>query len=124
MLDPEQTAFDVHELNEVVSAATEHAERIKEIMALLDGVTAALASLATDASAAVSRVTTDLAAVVSARDAALADVTSLQTQVAALQPMTVTQADLDALTASIATLATAVQAIDATAPAAPVPPAA
>ena len=118
MLDPEQTAFDVHELNEVVSAAAELAERIKEIMALLDGVTAALASLATDASAASDRVTADLTAVATARDAALADVTSLQAEVATLQADQVTQADLDSLTAAIAAIVTAVQGID-TAPAPP-----
>src|ERR1035437_3085702 len=111
MADSEEL-FSLHELTEVVSAATELAERLREIMALLDGVTAALASLATDASAAADRVTTDLAAVVTPRDAALADVTSLQAQVAALEPMVVTQADLDALTASIAVIATAVQGID------------
>ena len=117
MADSEEL-FSLHELTEVVSESTELAERLREIMALLDGVTAALASLATDASAAADRVTADLTAVATARDAALADVTALQAEVATLQADQVTQADLDSLTAAIAAIVTAVQWIDT----APVPP--
>jgi len=104
--------LDVRDLGEVFNTLAELAERLKLIMALLDQAFTELASLAAEAQSAATRVTTDLASVAAARDAAVAQVADLQTQVASLTAMAVTQDELDTLSAQLAAVLAAVQAID------------